>query len=512
MAQSNIVQLPRQLRAPCFECGRECSSTEACTTPCGQGPVHRSCLQRHVSNCKNNECWEQPEPEPNQKIAAQEVTRTATSSHLYVKCPLFCGTEVDLTKIKLAKEGRDRLIWNCSSCRDIKKTQVKIAWRHFVCVQCTHTQSKTWLIQHCKSNCPTRKALEEKIRVPVALKVDRMCPTRKALEKKKNTVTLKVDRMLQKAKTSIEGLKKEELMERLTVLRTAWMLDSGLMIQPWCRFSNEIHSQLMSKLHSALEAFAAERDVSIPARFCDDILSAIPEKIHKHKATSGLSVFWNGLKNKELKERLTVLRNAWMLGSARMRQPWCRFSNDKKKQMMSKLHSAFEAFAAERDVNIPAGFCADIVSAIRAKLHEHNTTSGLGFVFKYKHEFYQEVSNFCDNYKERMPSAARAEIESTKFYKTACLVVPGLKSDNYKRIPTTWKTGRQDISTVEGAAYILARKKKPTGQYLLLVSRTELQRVAAKAIQRHSVLITRKRPAQCVIRDSRRASKLSLRK
>ena len=404
MAQSDNVQLPRQLRAPCYECSRECISTEACTAPYGQNPVNRSCLQQHVNICNDNACCELPEPEPHQNIATQAKPRTPISAQLYVKCPSFCGKEVNLKKIELAREGRDRVIWNCSNCREIKKKQVKIAWHHFVCVQCTHTQDKTCLIQYCKSNCPTRKALEKK-RAPAASRA------RKALEKKRAAAASRGGGMFQKAKNSIDSLKRAELLERLTVLRTAWILGSG-----------------------------------------------------------------------------------------RMRQPWCRFSNDKKNQLMSKLHSAFEAFATERDVNIPAGFCADMVSAIPAKLLKDNTTSGIGVVFKYKHEFYQEVSNFCNNYKELRTSAARAEVQSTNFCKTACLVVPGHSFNNYRRMPAAWKNGRQDISTVEGAAYILAYGKKPTGQYLLLVSRTELQRVAAKTIQKHSLINTHKRPAQVLQR------------
>ena len=96
----------------------------------------------------------------------------------------------------------------------------------------------------------------------------------------------------------------------------------------------------------------------------------------------------DSLKRAELLERLTVLRTAWILGSGRMRQPWCRFSNDKKKQLMSKLHSAFEAFATERDVNMPAGFCADMVSAIPAKLLKDNTTSGVFSDMLKKPDFY----------------------------------------------------------------------------------------------------------------------------
>ena len=404
MAQSDIVQLHEQLRAPCFKCSRNCISTEESTAPCGQGPDHKSYTKQRVNNCNDDASCEKTEPERHQNNAAQKGTRRASSSQLYVKCPSFCGKTVDLTKIMLAREGSDRLVWNCNNCKEITKKWVKIAWDNFVCVQCTHTQGKTCLIQYCNSNCRTRKALEKK-----------------QSQAHKPPVASKVGRMFQKAKNSIESLK-----------------------------------------------------------------------------------------GTELKERLTVLKTAWMLGSGRARQPWCQFSNCKKKQLMSKLHSALETFAAERNVSIPAGFYADMVSAIPAKLHKDSRTSGNDFIFKYKHEFYQEVSNFCNNYKEKMTSAAKEQVKNTKFCKTKCLVVPGLSFKKHRRIPTAWKNGRQDISTVDGAAYILAYGKKPTGQYLSLVSRTELQRVAAKAIQRHSVIIKHKRPAQvpnckqnskCVIRN-----------
>ena len=91
MALSDIVRLPKQLRAPCYECGRICTAPEACTAPCGQGPLHRLCLQRHVNNCNDSASCELPEPEPHQNIAAQAGAKTASSSQLYVKCPSFCG-------------------------------------------------------------------------------------------------------------------------------------------------------------------------------------------------------------------------------------------------------------------------------------------------------------------------------------------------------------------------------------------------------------------------------------
>ncbi|MEC7568137.1 MAG: hypothetical protein VYA01_03910 [Bacteroidota bacterium] len=50
--------------------------------------------------------------------------------------------------------------------------------------------------------------------------------------------TARVPRMFKKAISIIESFKKKDLMERLTVLRTAWNLGSGRMPQPWFRFSN----------------------------------------------------------------------------------------------------------------------------------------------------------------------------------------------------------------------------------------------------------------------------------
>ena len=155
-----------------------------------------------------------------------------------------------------------------------------------------------------------------------------------------------------------------------------------------------------------------------------------------------------------------------------MPQPWCRFSSDKRcstdKQLMAKLHSAYKAFAAERSVSIPAGFCDDMADDFHfadcmTKLHQGDTTSGIGFVTRYKHEIYQEVNNFCQNYKKLRTSAAKSKVRSTVFRKKACLVVRGVTIKSYGKIPAAWKNGSEDISTVEGAAYILAWGEKPTG-------------------------------------------------
>ena len=66
-------------------------------------------------------------------------------------------------------------------------------------------------------------------------------------------------------------------------------------------------------------------------------------------------------------------------------------------------------------------------------------------------------------------------------------MVRGVTMNSYGKIPAAWKNGSEDISTVEGAAYILAFRKRPTGRYLLLVSRTELLQAAAKAIKSKAI-------------------------
>ena len=392
MAQSDNVQLPRQLRAPCYECSRECISTEACTAPYGQNPVNRSCLQQHVNICNDNACCELPEPEPHQNIAKLAGARAAASSHLYVRCPSFCNKQVAVAEIKLAKEGRNREIWNCSHCRTIKKKQVKIAWCDFVCVQCTHTQGEICLIKYCTSNCPTRTALEKR---------------------RLN----KVDRTFKKAKSMMTSLKEHELLERLTVLKAAWILGHGRMPQPWFKLDQRFSTKkLMFMLHSGYQAIEATRSVRLPAGFSDDVAN----NFHFHNCMTRL-------------------------------------------QMESK---------ADRN----------------------------GCVFNYKNEFYQDVRHFCKNYNGNK-TAVRKDVVSTKFPKTAYLVVPGHSYNNWKHIPAAWKNGTQDLSTLKGAAYILGRRKKKPGRHLRLVSLTELQRAAAASIisaerRKHSEFIQRKRAAK----------------
>ena len=168
---------------------------------------------------------------------SQSGTQATSSSHLFVECPGICKRQVALEKVNLARESRSRAIWNCNTCRQIKKKQIKISWYDLVCVQCTHTHGKTCLIQNCTSNCPTKQALEKKkdLVAGKARAFPSSCPTKQALEKKK-PVTSKVDRTFIRARSLIEPLMHRELVERLNVIKTAWILGKNGVPQPWFSF------------------------------------------------------------------------------------------------------------------------------------------------------------------------------------------------------------------------------------------------------------------------------------
>ena len=145
---------------------------------------------------------------------SQSGTQQATSSsQLLVECSGSCKRRVALETVELARDGHSKAVWNCSSCRKIKKKQIEISWYNLVCVHCTDTHGKTCLIQTCASNCPTKQALE-----------------------KKKPVTSKVDPTFIRARSLIEPLMHRELVERLNVIKTAWILGKNGVPQPWFSF------------------------------------------------------------------------------------------------------------------------------------------------------------------------------------------------------------------------------------------------------------------------------------
>ena len=170
---------------------------------------------------------------------SQSKTQATSSSHLFVECPGICKRRVALETVKLAKESRSRAIWNCNGCRQIKKKQVKISWYNLVCVQCTHTNGRTYLIQNCRNNCPTKQALEKK---------------KEKLHQDKAKATPSAT--FNKARSLIERLKHREVRDRLSVLKTAWKLGNGGVPQPWFKLAGS-KKVLISRLHSGFAALEA---------------------------------------------------------------------------------------------------------------------------------------------------------------------------------------------------------------------------------------------------------------
>ena len=107
-----------------------------------------------------------------------------------------------------------------------------------------------------------------------------------------------------------------------------------------------------------------------------------------------------------------------------------------------------------------------------------------GYFFKYDKKMYQDVNKFCDHHEgmKNCSSKARKVVVNTDFPKSAYLVVPGHSTNNYRWIPTDWKTGVTDLSKKPDAAYLLENKEKPTGTHILLVSSEELKLAAARAL------------------------------
>ena len=410
---------------------------------------------------------------------SQSGTQATSSSHLFVECPGICKRRVDLEKVNLARESRSRTIWNCSSCRQIKKKQIKISWYNLVCVQCTHTHGKTCLIQTCARNCPTKRALDIKKDLGRGSKRD---PMSKRVVECPGTCKRRI------ALESIDLAGKSES-------SAVWTCSSCSQIQKKhikFRWYNLVCVQCT---HTHGDTCLIKHCTSnCPTRTALERLKVASKFERTFKAIESL-------KEPELVERLTVIRTAWMLGNGRMHQPWCRlnrpqFWKSNRKHLMSMLHSGFQAIAAKRSVRLPAGFCDDMADNFHfdncmTRLQKESTANRIGFVFNYKNEFYQDVKHFCNNYNGLKKSAATADVVNTNFPNSAYLVVPGRSIYNYRHIPAAWKNGKKDLSTLKGAAYILGQREKPAGTHLLLVAHEQLKRTAASALS--SCLRQRKR-------------------
>jgi hypothetical protein len=316
---------------------------------------------------------------------SQAGKRETTSTQLFVKCPSICGQMINVETVNLARESHDRAIWNCSSCRKLKKKQVKITWHHFVCVQCTHTQGKTCSIGSCAGSCLAKLDLEKK---------------------KKN--------LLSKAKKQHP---RQQLIERLKILKTAWILGNGDLPQPWFN-QNGSHKILMSNLEAGFAAFAAETSLTLPV----GLQKAMAKDFNFGNCMTRFGLDWARAKNKAA--TLTQQRNN------------------------------------RRTCNTSVG----IVFKYNGKLYQD----------------VRNFCNHCDGMKGKTHNHFRATILNTAFPKSAYLVISGDRINNYTKAPADWKNGTRDLSKLKDTAYILGQSKKPTGAHVLLVSREALKQAAAE--------------------------------
>ena len=182
----------------------------------------------------------------------QADAQTACSSQLFVKCPGVCRRHIDLGRVKLAGGGRNRTVWNCKICRLMNKKQVKVTWYHLICVRCTQTHGKNCLIQYCASNCPTKQGIEKKKALQPSLQKD----VEPSLHHRK----------FGRAKRFIKCLTRGPLLDRLRVLRSAWILGDGDVSQPWLECTGP-RNVLISKLHDGFAAFEAHPSIPLPVGF-----------------------------------------------------------------------------------------------------------------------------------------------------------------------------------------------------------------------------------------------------
>ena len=182
----------------------------------------------------------------------QADAQTACSSQLFVKCPGVCRRHIDLERVKLAGGGRNRTVWNCKICRLMNKKQVKVTWYHLICVRCTQTHGKNCLIQYCASNCPTKQGIEKKKALQSSLQKD----VEPSLHHRK----------FGRAKRFIKCLARGPLLDRLRVLRSAWILGDGDVSQPWLECTGP-RNVLISKLHDGFAAFEAHPSIPLPVGF-----------------------------------------------------------------------------------------------------------------------------------------------------------------------------------------------------------------------------------------------------
>ena len=153
----------------------------------------------------------------------------------------------------------------------------------------------------------------------------------------------------------LETQKTTVLIERLKVLKTAWILGNGHMRQPWFNGGTGKKELLISRLHAGFAAFAAEPSVTLPVGLQDAIMTedfnfgsclkdfdlgsclttfgidwaTAKAKVHFHLHTHKLT---------NLKKRLKVLKTAWIVGNGNVPQLWFDHDGSKEVLLLSLIH------------------------------------------------------------------------------------------------------------------------------------------------------------------------------
>ena len=118
----------------------------------------------------------------------------------------------------------------------------------------------------------------------------------------------------------------------------------------------QLSSHTTSKIWSTSSA-----DVSVESRQAESKMEGAEQVAARLKGVSNQALL-EGQSHKALKERLKVLKTAWVFGNGEMPQRWCSIK-DRKKDLIAHIHSAIAAFAAVPAVKLPVG----LQEAIMAK-------------------------------------------------------------------------------------------------------------------------------------------------
>ena len=181
-------------------------------------------------------------------------------------------------------------------------------------------------------------------------------------------------------KAFLKGQSHKALAERLIVLKTAWLFGNGEVHQPWLSHQDR-KENLITRIDSALAAFAAEPSVKLPVGLEEIIMSedfefgsclerfgldwtkarGMARRLNGRLMGQTNTALLKKQSRKTLTERLIVLKTAWVVGNGKVPQPWFNHK-DRKESLISHIHSAFAAFAAVPSVKLPVGLQKTIIA------------------------------------------------------------------------------------------------------------------------------------------------------